>query len=225
MTHSTHNLSKKVINVVMVVFFVVVYREPTQAQELSPPIISEFTLSINQTTVSDLNTDDHIGFGIGVYRTFEKTEHLSLILGLEYNYTHQFKKEVRESESVTRTNTNYYLNALSIPAGIRLTGGNGLRYFVETGLHADIMVQPIRSGTLVETSSSTNSNPKISTFEERAGVSSFWGAYIGLGIQIPVGDRAILIRPDYKLALNSDSLSDFEDLSNNYMRVQVGFRF
>ncbi len=195
------------------------------AQGSSQPFISEMAVSINQTNVGDANTKDHIGFGIGAYHEFERSERLSLVLGLEYNYTHQFKEVVKESDFVTRTNTDYYLNALSVPAGIRFAGGNELRYFVETGLYADLMVQSIRSGTLSETNSGSGSNPEISTFEERAGVSSFIGAYIGIGLQIPIAERSILIRPDYKLAFSSSELSKFEKLSNNYLRLQVGIRF
>ncbi|MDD2983624.1 MAG: outer membrane beta-barrel protein [Crocinitomicaceae bacterium] len=196
------------------------------AQDEKKFVVDEIQVSINRTNVEDFNTDDRIGFGFGAYHSFFAAKKLNLLVGLEYNRTSQFKNSMYNGHYSQAKNMRYNLNAISIPVDVRYNIGSNIKFFVEAGAFADLLIRTNRIGTVEKLVNPNTPQQKYENTEvnERTNISNSYGIHFGIGVRIPVSDYEIVIKPDYKLGLNNLS-ANFNDMYNSYFRLNVGLRF
>ncbi len=194
-------------------------------QDKASFFLDEFTLSANRTNLKDSNTEDRYGFGLGAYHSFFPGKKINLIFGLEYNRTSQFKKDMYEGHFANATGLTYHINCLSVPLGIRINIGNKIKFFIETGGYADLIVYSNRKGTL-HTFSVDENNLLVdeeSQINEKANLSNAFGAYLGVGVRIPISKYELIIKPDYKFGINA--LYSYQDqIFNRYLRLAIGLK-
>lgn len=204
----------------------------------SLPIFNEVNISINRTFVSDTNTTDHFGFGIGIYHTFRSSKKLNIRTGIEFNRTTQFKKLIFEGENIyfsganvfekTFVNTTYHLNCLSIPLVARYNFGKKQNVFIEGGVFADIMFNAQRDaylyGVEYKDSAFVVKNEEI---QESVNLVNTFGATIGFGFKIPFEKYEFTIRPEFKYAFRKvyDSSIQITDMYNHYAKISFGFKW
>lgn len=198
----------------------------SNCQESKDFFIDEFQLSVNRTNLKDNNTEDRYGFGLGAYHSFMSDKKINLVIGFEYNKTSQFKRRMYEGKFAHTTDLTYNLNCLSVPVGFRFNIGSKTKIFIETGGFADLMINSNRKGTLHNYHPDENNQINYSEKEidEKAKLSSAVGIYVGLGVRIPISKFELIIKPDYKLALNK-LYSYQDDIYNRYFRMNIGLRF
>lgn len=51
-----------------------------------------------------------------------------------------------------------------------------------------------------------------------------FGVNLGIGIRIPVSKYELVVKPDYKLALNK-LYSNLDNICNRYLRLNIGLKF
>jgi len=181
----------------------------------------EFKLSANRTMVSDYNTNDRYGFGIGLYHSFFRKKTSNILFGLEYNLTSQFKKQLYEGHFANSSNVTYTINSISIPIGLRLNIGKEIKYFAEIGGFVDLTLFSNRKGTMTTYNALDLSN-RTYTFNENAKLTNIYGVYFGLGVRIPISKYELIIAPDYKFGLHQ--LDSYYDITNSYFRINVGLK-
>lgn len=207
-------------------------------------LFDEFHSSLNRTNVQDENTEDRMGFGLGLNYTLFKPFFVNLILGLEFNRTNQFKDYRRIDHDEWDTDIDYRLNSISIPVTGRLNLGNKTKFIVELGAFVDFPLRSRSSGTKHELyNSNTEDDYVIDEHEwefEREFKSSFinYGPTAGIGLIVPIWKKDFIFRFDYKLGMNKLVKSEFvnnwlpgftpevgmkaENVYNSYFRVSLG---
>lgn len=188
-------------------------------------IFNELDISLNRTNLSNDNTKDRIGFGIGVFRSILEHKKTNLVFGFEYNLTNQFKEITYEGHFAHATNVEYTIHNLSIPINIRYNIGNKVKFFVQTGTFIDLIVSSKRKGTMHSYLPDQNNNIvyKEFSFNEKAGLTNYnYGFAVGLGLRIPIKKMELIIKSDYKLGLNDLSTND--NIYNRYFRFIVGIK-
>jgi len=192
-------------------------------QDSTKFFIDEFKLSVNRTLLSDNNTKDRNGFGVGLYHSFFQKKTSNIIFGLEYNLTSQFKKQTYQDHFAQSSNVTYTIHSISIPVGLQLTIGKEIRYFAEIGGFVDLIISSNSKGTMT-----TYLPPDLLhhtyTFNENAKLSNTYGVYFGLGVCIPISKYELILAPDYKLGLKS-LYSDQVDINNVYFRITIGLKY
>lgn len=195
------------------------------AQDVNELFFDEVSISFNQTNLADSNTENRNGFGVGVYHSFFPENSVNLTFGIEYNRTSQFKHSMYEGHYATATDLTYHLNIASFPLGARLNIGKKIRFFIEAGGYADLVVKSTRKGIMHTYFPDENGQVVNKTFpiDEKAKLSSVMGVYSGLGIRIPVSTFEMVIKGDYKLGLQ-DLYSYMDSITNTYWRISIGIR-
>jgi len=190
-------------------------------QDSTKFFFDEFKLSVNRTLLSDNNTNDRYGFGLGVYHSFFQKSIPNIILGFEYNFTSQLKKQMYEAHYENSSNVTYTINSISIPIGLRINIGKTIKYFAEVGGFVDLVISSNRKGTMTTYYPDTLS--KTFAFNENAKLSNIYGVYLGLGVRIPISKYELIIAPDYKFGLKPLE-SYHDDINNAYLRITVGLK-
>jgi hypothetical protein len=195
------------------------------AQDVNELFFDEASVSFNRTNLADDNTENRNGFGLGVYHSFFADNMLNLTFGVEYNRTNQFKKSMYEGHYATATDLTYHLNMASFPVGARLNFGKKIKFFIDAGGYADLMIKSTRKGTMHTYFPDDNDQVVHKTFpiDEKAKLSSVLGVYSGLGIRIPVASFEMVIKGDYRLGLQ-DLYSYMDAINNTYWRISLGIR-
>jgi hypothetical protein len=113
----------------------------------------------------------------------------------------------------------------SFPVGARLNFGNNIRFFIEAGGYADLIIKSTRKGFMHTYFPDENDQVVNETFpiDEKAKLSSVMGVYSGLGIRIPVSSFEIVLKGDYKLGLQH-LYSYMDEINNIYWRFSIGIR-
>lgn len=205
--------------IVLIIFILGVLNNVTaQNKNFSPEIL----ISLNKTDLKDENTKDMYGFGIGVYQSFMNNKRLNIILGLEYNRTNLFKNRIYESHFSNAKDVTYNINSLSFPIGTRINIGSKIKFFLELGAFADIIINSSRKGALITYLPYENYQSK--EFDEDAKLSNTFGANLGIGLRIPVSKYELVLKPDYKLAFNK-LYSNQDNIYNRYFRLNIGLKF
>lgn len=210
---------------ILIIGLIFLLCKTSNGQESDDFLVDEFLISVNKTNVQSVNTEDRVGFGLGVYHSFMEDKKLNLIMGLEYNRTSQFKKSMYEGHFAHATDITYRLNCISIPVGFRLYVGSKLKVFIESGGFADIVLYSNRTGTL-HTYSPTGTMQSLyleTEIDENAKLSNSVGLYVGLGARIPIAKYELIIKPDYKFAVNK-LYSYQDDIFNRYFRINIGLK-
>ncbi len=183
---------------------------------------NEFTASLNRTLLNNDNTEDRLGFGLGIYHSFRTEKTISLTIGVEYNRTSQFKKYMYAGHFAHATDITYNLNSLSVPILGRLNIGNKTKFFVETGAFLDINMFAKSKGVL-HTYLPNQSNQEF-TFSGKADHTGLnYGFSLGIGLRIPIAKLELIIKPDYKIGFNS-YLDYNEEIANRYVRLMIGIK-
>jgi hypothetical protein len=195
------------------------------AQDVNELFFDEASISFNRTNLANDNTENRNGFGLGVYHSFFAKSTLNLTFGVEYNRTSQFKLSMYEGHYAHATDLTYHLNMASFPLGVRLNIGKKIRFFIEAGGYADLMLKSTREGIMHTYFPDENDQIVYKDYpiDEKAKLSSVMGVYSGLGIRIPVSTFEIVIKSDYKLGLQ-DLYSYMDTVNNTYWRIAAGIR-
>jgi len=196
-----------------------------QESEKKSKFSPEITISINQTTVGFKY--DKPGFGIGAYNAFFNQKRCNLLVGLEYNWNGQFRKEKEQGYEYHYVNTKNYI---SIPIYFRVNFGKKIKLFIEPGIFFDPFVFGREKSYFKEsTSGMKNTSNKIKLYMPDFGISG------GVGMRIPIKQYEILLKCDYRYGLRK--IFDFSttnkhfnqfpmiSLYNQYIRFTVGFKF
>lgn len=192
-------------------------------QDVNEWFFDEASVSFNRTDLADYNTENRNGFGIGVYHSFFGDKMANLIFGIEYNRTNQFKRSMYEGHYAQATDVTYHLNMASFPVGGRLNIGKKVKFFIEAGGYADLMLKSTRTGFMHTYFPDENDQIVYKTYpiDEKAKLSSVVGVYSGAGVKIPVFSFAVIIKGDYKFGLG-ELYSYIDSINNSYWRISVG---
>lgn len=194
-------------------------------QESKTFFFDEFNLSVNKVVLQGEENEGLFGFGLGAYHRFMDEKKLNLILGFEYNMTRQFIKSLYEGHSATAKDLTYTMNCLSIPLGLRFNMGKKTKLFIEGGGFADLMIYSKRTGTLCTYSYDAENHliENKQPIDEKVSLSSGYGLYLGMGVQIPMSGFELIIKPDFKLGLKA-LYSYQESIYNSYIRLAIGLK-
>ena len=190
------------------------------------PVISEILISVNKTMVSDYNTEDRWGFGLGVSHAFLPAKVLNVMFGAEYNHVRQFKYTAFSGRMFHIYDLTYMVNSISIPLGVRINAGKNAKVFIETGGFTDISVHSRRKGTQEDYHIVPNEIYEIITtsFNNKIGLKPSVGLYIGAGLRIAIFRYELIIKSDYKHGLNNMDFNP-DNLKCSYVRLAVGLKF
>lgn len=179
----------------------------------------ELYLSVNRTMVGNEYIEDKFGYGLGFLFVTMPEKELNVVMGIEFNRTSQFISELYESKYGKATDMTYFINFISLPLALRLNLGEQKRFFIETGLFADLLLGARREGTLSTFSPGIPSEGKH--VNERARLNSTYGMLLGIGFRVPVSSYELIIKSDFKAANNP--LHDYQDqIHNRYLRLSLG---
>jgi hypothetical protein len=183
-------------------------------------------ISLNRTYAKDDNTENRFGFGLSMYHIFMDDEKVNLLFGVEYNRNSQFKKYIYNSHFSNSNNVTFSINNLSFPISLRLNLENKIKFFIEAGVFADVIVSARMKG--IRYSNYPNQNNQIisseSTFNEKADINNLnYGSSMGIGIRIPISEYELTIKTNYKKGLAV--LYDYtQKVTNSYIRIMIGFK-
>jgi hypothetical protein len=185
--------------------------------------LDEISVSLNRTDVENDNTEDRFGFGAGIYHLFLEEKSLNVLIGLEYNYTAQYKKYGYSSHFSHSEDMTYHINSLSVPIGLRVNIGKKTKYFIEAGGFGDFTLYSSEKGTGYSYPPDSNYHYTEFQIDEKAGLDSSFGVYLGLGVRIPVSKFDLVIKSDYKVGLNEINYGP--EMYLRYIRLMVGLGF
>ncbi|MCK4922299.1 MAG: hypothetical protein KAS71_14705 [Bacteroidales bacterium] len=209
-------MRKLILIVILNLCSVIIY-----SQEDSTFSFDEFSVSINRSTVGDLNTEDRFGFGAGAYHNFRPGKRINLVFGLEFNRTSQFKKYMYAGHFASSTNITYIFNSFSMPLSLMINFGNKTKVFLETGTYIDTNWGN-RKGTMH--TFYTNEFHKEYDFDEKISNNGpNLGVSIGMGLNIPVSKFTLIIKPEIKYGLFALSIYG-DKVYNRYFRFMIGLK-
>jgi hypothetical protein len=196
---------------------------PLNGQDSTRLFFNEFHLSITQTNVSNRNTENRIGFGLGVSRKFGKKKHFGAVLGLEYNLTRQLKYSVYGGHFYSYNEVIYTLGALTIPLKIRLVIGRKPGLILEAGGYGELIHYNRRHGTTV--TSSPGQPIQKTEFSSGTDLSLLnYGPSLGTGIELPIATLTLILKAEYRTGQIDLGPSSATDIFNRYFRFSVGLR-
>lgn len=158
-------------------------------------IINEVHLGVNLSVVSNGNTTNYFGGGLGIYHVWWEKKFYNLIFGIEYNYTRQYLKQLNMEEFSFAQDVDVQFHNFTFPLFMRFNFGKKIKGFCEFGGYFEL---PITKG---KGDYYGYSKPYGTTFEENkkfpisTGVNG--GPLLGLGLKIPISNNALLFRLKY----------------------------
>ena len=183
--------------------------------------LNEFSLSLNRTTVSDENTQDRFGFGVGIYYAFFNQKRCNLVTGLEYNRNVQYKKHMYGGRFKSYSNITCVMDYIGLPVYFRVNMGQKLKFFVETGAFFDFIAMGKIKGEYETYLPYTNK--RTGTFNHSESWMVNFGVSGGVGLRIPIQKYEILLKGDYKWGMR-DIYGYHDSIYNRYWRFTVGFK-
>jgi len=197
-------------------------------EDKSNKIFSEFYISTNNTFTMCGEFTKTEGFGLGIHHSFLTGNRFNILVGLEYNRTNVYIESVYlESNTYVKT-SNILINAISIPAGIRLNSGDNLKVFCEIGIFADIILGSNITG--IQRNEITNNTGIVTewkSLDKTINLSNMPGIYFGYGFRFPFEKFEIVFKPDVKIGLNSLDNEENGNIIRNsyyYFRLSMGIR-
>lgn len=195
----------------------------TNAQEEEYPFFNEFAISLNRTNLANENTENRYGFGLGAYYSMQEQKKVNMFFGIEYNQINQFKKVTYEGRYAHATDVGYAIHNLSIPLFVCYGIGNKVKFFIEAGAFIDLIFSSRKKGTMHTFLPDENNNTvhRKFAFSEKADINNLnYGFSGGLGISLPINEKELKIKTDYKYGWNK--LSEMPDIYNRYFRLLIG---
>lgn len=182
---------------------------------------NEFTASINMTMVQDGNTNNGVGGGFGVYRSWRNDKMINIVHGIEYNYSAQTKERVYEGSSYAYyDDIHFRMHNISVPLLVRFTFGERTKLFLETGGFMEFAVGSTRKG--IYKTNDADGLPWDMPVNEEANLKYFnYGFSAGMGTRIPVKGVDLLLKVDYKFGI-PDLYTYDEKVFNRYLRFSFG---
>src|SRR5688572_27037257 len=116
------------------------------AQVATNPLVDQLMISFNRTLEKNYDTENRIGFGLGIYHTFLPKNRLNFNVGLEFNRTRQFEKTEYFGHFGNYNDLTYSKNCLSMPLNFRITLGQKVKYFFEVGGFWDWVISSKQKG-------------------------------------------------------------------------------
>jgi hypothetical protein len=196
----------------VILFFVFSNLSFSQTEEKNSFFLNEYNFSINRSIYNlSLNT---YGIGFGGYKTFGKGNKLNFLSGFEYNYTKQIQAfEFTGGHSGSEVDTNEFvisMNAISIPANIRLIFGAKTKVFTDFGFFVETIFNSKRRENVYP--SNTNS---LITFGSGSDIHAFnFGGIIGIGLSRQFGNIEYYIKPELRYGV----------FNNRYLKLCVGVK-
>jgi hypothetical protein len=193
-----------------------------------PLLFNEFNVSLNRTVVSDNNTKERFGFGIGIYRSILNQKKINLIFGLEYNISRQFKKKISGDRWTTYKDVEYRIQSITLPFNIRFNIGKSVKFFIDAGGFVEVNHHAKAKGVeYTGIGYGTNYRYYIIPFNEARNVAIVnYGFTAGFGIRIPVKKTELIIKTDYKHGFRDliDQIYPMDSMDNRYIRLIIGLR-
>lgn len=181
--------------------------------------LDEITISFNYTSLTDVNTINGKGFGIGLYHNLEATKKIKAIVGFEYNQTNQLKNQIYGGNYIHYTNLNYKIHNATIPLSLRYFMVKSI--FIDAGLFADLLIGAKTQGTKHR---NLPSEPEIieEFSDNNTDLHSInYGFQVGLGVRIPINKFKLILNSDYRYGLRVLS-SGLDELHNRYWNFSIG---
>lgn len=209
------------INITLFLAFICSLHVSGQDSTRKVDFFNEFVVGLNKTTRPSNDFDQSLGFGVGAYRVINNQEIVNLVFGFEYNLNRQFYDEFSEGRYAHGWNMQYTVQSATIPLYIRCSIGKNLKAFVEFGFYADIVFNSKRKGT-IHTWPPNGGPTKELAVNESAQLSNFnYGLYGGVGMRIPMKNKGLIIKSDYRYGLQDLSQS-YGSFYMRYIRFSVG---
>jgi len=193
------------------------------AQEATHPIVDQVMISINTSLEKNSNTENRVGYGLGIYHTFLPENWINFNTGIEFNSTRQFEKSQPVGHFISYENLTYSKNCISLPLNLRVTVGQKRLFFFEIGGFWDAVISSNKKGTLHSAIPDGNGEvqDQYKDIDEDAGLASSLGVSFGIGIRIPCNEFDLVIKPDYKQIFNEEYGDNYHVL-RKYMRINMG---
>ena len=192
-------------------------------QEDSTFFFDQFTCTINQTIFSENIPVGEAGFGFGIYHTFRKNKIIELPLGFEFNRTSYLQEVIYESKYTTLYNAQFGMNAISVVLTPRISFGKKFKFILEAGVYGDSFA---RSRRTAHVNYSNYSDTIFKEYDEDKYIHTApkFGIQAGTGLIIPIKNKAILVKLDYKIFRFYElDYYGHSKLSSN-IRLTLGFK-
>jgi len=210
--------------IIGVMVFVLICK-PVQGQK-EEFFFKEFTGSVNRIPPT-YKGETKFGFGIGAYHVYMQEKRTNIVFGIEYNKSRIFFRNLYEGRFAHSENITYTMNWLSMPLFVRYNIGENVKFFIELGGHADVMVGAKRKGIMHTNLPGENNQlvHKHYEFNEKTNLNSSGGVSCGIGLRIPVAKYEIIVKPEYKFGLSEVFYSNTTSYYCRYARISAGIRF
>lgn len=184
-------------------------------------IINEVQISGNISVVSNSNTSNKFGGGIGVYHIFFEPHFVNLVLGAEYNYTSQHCKAIRyqNDPKTLYSDVNIQMHNFSIPVLARFCIGKTTKALFEFGgfLEGSIANGFGESNTW---SSSGVSSSKGNEYRLKTGING--GLQAAVGFKISLNKK---IEMPFLLTYRYGFRQFAYDFQNQYLKLSIGLNW
>ena len=187
-------------------------------------IVNEVNISGNISTISNTNTTNKFGGGLGIYHVFLEPSFFNILLGFEYNFTSQYLKYYGEGHTTYR-NAIHQLHNFTIPLILRFNVGRKNKVVFELGPY---MENTIFNGLgdvhyWSYTYSSISENQK---FHIGNGVSG--GVLASIGMKIPLKENLkMILRMTYHYGLGyyyqNKTIGNY--FPNQYLKLSIGLNW
>ncbi|HIP36451.1 MAG TPA: hypothetical protein EYG85_06320 [Crocinitomix sp.] len=181
-----------------------------------PYLVDEYNISLNRAGFKPLNSNDGLGFGIGITRLLRQQKKLNVSIGFEYNLTRRYYEYTSfKKEQYIKHN----LNNITIPIGLRYNLGQKIIFFMEFGLFTDIVFR-IKTKVLTITQNIDETTKKTEGIYIHSLPGHSFGLTNGIGLKIPINNRQLIIKTDYRFEFYFGYY--LENMFNNYYRIVFG---
>lgn len=206
----------------MAILFCGIFFHQAGAQKIESPF-NEYGFSVNRTNVSNDNTEDRTGFGIGAYHSPAPDSEGGFMIGFEYNHTSQFKKRVffMDHFGGYEKDVTYDFDYITFLFAHRFHFEAEAKILIDLGGFLDIGISSVKEGISHSCYQFPCADVKFKKSYGSLGL--FPGIAFGIGIKIPVLRYQFILKPEYKFCLLHAEDGE-ERFSFNYYRLLVGIK-
>ena len=197
-------------------------------QNDSTNFFPQINISFNRASANEQNTNNPLGFGIGLYIIELKDKLIKIKFGLEYNRINIFKSYLHQSHFSNYEDITYRLDYLSLPIVSQISFGSKIKVIIETGIYFDLNIGGTLHGTYYyygPNASMTQLISKQGEVSQKVNLSPpDIGFALGVGIKVPISNYRIIISPEYKVNFTNEE--SYVDMNiKNIIRLAIGFQW
>lgn len=197
-----------------------------QDSSSSSYFFNEFGISGIQQNGSITTRKHKLGFGIGAYHSGSPEKIVNIVMGIEYNYNRQYGEYIYLGRFASINDISLDLHSLAIPIAARFNVAPDVLFFLEAGVFLEIPLYGRWTGTeTYNVPGEPYTQKKISRSES---VDPLFGPAFGLGVTIPVSNKAIVLKFDYRGAiLNSQNVNNKDEelkAGSPYSKFMIAFK-